>query len=453
MTLFNMHPDSVGSKPFTLHFDPKRTLEATAKILRSSSDDHYAYERDGVWFAGIGHKASLTLAPDGKTTTVSTGTNTVTTDTGPDFTDTVTTFIQQHHAADQKVFGFVGFNYSAYIRGMKFAPGKWPLVNLFVPRIFLEVSGGTLQIWNGNNDDIASMKLQLDELNVETLSESKFTPAHIALNQDHDEYFHTVQQALSSITSGKYEKVIASRQVRILGQVDMIKTLIRGLQMNTPKRTFILRQGGFEATGFSPELVMSVVNNHVTTEPLAGTRSNVGTDEERQKLKAELIRDPKEIVEHVVSVKEAIQEMNHCCRPDSVSVHDFMTIKNRGRVQHIGSSVQGQLDPLKKAWDAFNTLFPSVTASGIPKTSALKAIANLEPRPRELYSGAVLLIDNSEVLEAALVLRSVFQDRNGQWVQAGAGIVEMSKEEREYTETCEKLQSFAPFIVLKSSDK
>ncbi|KAK7214648.1 hypothetical protein V2G26_002651 [Clonostachys chloroleuca] len=451
-----MYPNSAASKPFTFHFDPKGTLEATAKILRSSSEDHYAYERENIWFAGIGHKASFTLAPDGKTSTVSTGTNTVTTDTSPDvtvLTDTITTFIQQHNAANQKLFGFVGFNYSAYIRGIKFAPGRWPLVNIFVPRIYIEVSGDTIQIWNGNDDDIASMKLQLGELNAEAPSNSTFLPAHIALNQDRDEYFHAVQQSLSSITSGKYEKVIASRQVKILEHVDMIETLIRGRQRNTPKRTFILRQGGFEATGFSPELVMSVDNNHVITEPLAGTRSNVGTDEERQKLKEDLIRDPKEIVEHVVSVKEAIQEMDQCCRQGSVSVHDFMTIKNRGKVQHIGSSVHGELDPLKKAWDAFNTLFPSITASGIPKTSAIEAIANLEPRPRELYSGAVLIIDNCKVFEAALVLRSVFQDRNGQWVQAGAGIVEMSKEEREYTETCEKLQSFAPFIALKPSNK
>ena len=48
-------------------------------------------------------------------------------------------------------------------------------------------------------------------------------------------------------------------------------------------------------------------------------------------------------------------------------VEDLMSVRQRGSVQHLGSGVSGQLAENKDAWDAFTVLFPSITASGIPK--------------------------------------------------------------------------------------
>ena len=62
-------------------------------------------------------------------------------------------------------------------------------------------------------------------------------------------------------------------------------------------------------------------------------------------------------------------------------------------------------------------LFPSITASGIPKNAALNAIMQIEDAAR-LYSGAILLLDDMR-FDAALVLRSVFQDSQRCWIQAG----------------------------------
>jgi salicylate synthetase len=125
-----------------------------------------------------------------------------------------------------------------------------------------------------------------------------------------------------------------------------------------------------------------------------------------------------------------------------------MTIKERGSVQHLGSSVHGQLSSKADPWTAFNVL--SITASGIPKDVALAAIDRLETRPRELYSGAVLLIDPKEdFFEATLCLRIVLQDPTNSWLQAGAGIIAQSKPERELTETHEKMASVAPYIVFE----
>ena len=112
----------------------------------------------------------------------------------------------------------------------------------------------------------------------------------------------------------------------------------------------------------------------------------------------------------------------------------------------------GQLSAKADAWSALNVLFPSITATGIPKNTAMKAIERLETRPRELYSGAVMLIDGKEDLfEATLCLRTVFQDTDKTWIQAGAGIISKSNPERELTETAEKLASVAPYVVYEET--
>lgn len=163
---------------------------------------------------------------------------------------------------------------------------------------------------------------------------------------------------------------------------------------------------------------MSVTGNKVVTEPLAGTRDRMGNPEHNKAKEAELLHDSKEVLEHILSVKEAIAELEAVCQPGSVVVEDLMSVRQRGSVQHLGSGVSGQLSENKDAWDAFTVLFPSITASGIPKNAALNAIMQIEKTPRELYSGAILLLDDTR-FDAALVLRSVFQDSQRSWIQAG----------------------------------
>jgi salicylate synthetase len=254
--------------------------------------------------------------------------------------------------------------------------------------------------------------------------------------------------ALSDIAQGRYGKVIPSRALEIEGKIDMPATLLAGRHANDPARTFPISHGGYRATGFSPELVLSVDNGKVMTEPLAGTRSAKGTKKEVETMRNELLNDPKEIVEHVISVREAIEELRQLCPPETIKVEDLMPVRARGSVQHLGSSVAGMLSPEKDIWDAFNVLFPSITASGIPKPAALEAIQHLEDKPRELYLGAVFMIEDSKSFEAALVLRTVCQDKSRSWIQAGAGVISQSNPQRELMETREKLASVAPFVVL-----
>lgn len=166
-----------------------------------------------------------------------------------------------------------------------------------------------------------------------------------------------------------------------------------------------------------------------------------------RRLCAELLDDPKEVYEHIVSVKVAYDELHRVCAPGTVTVTDLMTVKPRGTVQHLGSRVRGELDADRSSWDALEAVFPAVTGSGMPKAAACEYISRTEPHPRGLYGGAILTATQDGALDAGLVLRSLFDEGGRRWLRAGAGIVGSSDPHREYEETCQKLRSIASSLT------
>jgi salicylate synthetase len=131
-------------------------------------------------------------------------------------------------------------------------------------------------------------------------------------------------------------------------------------------------------------------------------------------------------------------------------VTDFMTVRERGSVQHLGSTVGARLDSAHNRMDALEALFPAVTASGIPKAPGVEAILRLDEMPRGLYSGAVAMFTPDGGLDAALALRAAYEVDSRTWLRAGAGIIAASTPEREFEETCEKMGCLAPHLVPRS---
>ena len=261
-------------------------------------------------------------------------------------------------------------------------------------------------------------------------------------------YQKIVNNAVKQIQNGALEKVILSRKLVLDFSPDFVATWLHGRHHNTPSRSFSMKLGGWQASGFSPEIVMSLDRNRiVTTEPLAGTCRRDGFARDDFSRFSKLYSDPKETHEHAISVYLSTSEIKEVCDDSSIAIRQFMERKERGSVQHLASTICGKLKQGLNAWDAFAHIFPAVTASGIPKKAAFKEIRRSEKESRGLYAGAILHVDYHGTLDAALVLRSLLGHEGSAWLQAGAGIVSYSKPERELTETSEKLSSIAPWVV------
>ncbi|MFI9631186.1 nocobactin biosynthesis salicylate synthase NbtS [Nocardia sp. NPDC051929] len=345
----------------------------------------------------------------------------------------------------RNAYGWIGFEFCAWaLDATEHLDPRTALAHLMVPRIEVRVGEFGVRVSGATPSEIAD----IHEL-IARSQNTELPQAHPAdIRIDPTGYRDRVAEAVGEIRAGRYQKVILSRKVDLPFAVDVPATYRLGRAHNTPARSFLLRLGGLEAAGFSPELVASVDDDRVvTTEPLAGTRAFGRGAAADLAARAELVTDPKEIVEHAISVQTSFAEITAVADPGTPAVSDFMAVRERGSVQHLASTVRGRLAAHRSSWDALEVLFPSVTASGIPKREGVDSVFRLDHDPRGLYSGAVVTVAPTGALEATLVLRAVYQNAEGAWLRAGAGIVGQSRPEREFEETCEKLGSIAPYVV------
>ncbi|MTD55758.1 salicylate synthase [Amycolatopsis sp. RM579] len=412
-------------------------------LARAGFDDYVVYERDGAWTFAGGALATVTLdATHVRVRGVLDSDIEWSGSPGAALRKALDSLpVRDWRAYGRVHFGFAGLLPGLGLRGAAAPAGE--LVRLLIPRTEVRIADGEVTLRGEDQDRVREI---LGEPGV-----SSGKPTLVDVRVDGASYRERVAQAVKEIRQGQYQKVILSRSVRIPFETDMVATYELGRRGNTPARSFLMRLGNLEAAGFSPEIVVTVsASGDVTTQPLAGTRAfGRGADVDAA-ARAELESNPKEIFEHAVSVRTAQEELRHVCVAESVRVGDFMGVKERGSVQHLASLVNGTLAAGRTSWDALEALFPAVTASGIPKPESLDAIARLD-EPRGLYSGAVITAAHDGSLDAALVLRAVYQEAGVAWLRAGAGIVADSTPDRELEETCEKLTSVAPYVVEKGA--
>jgi salicylate synthetase len=419
-----------------------KRLAAAASLAARSPQPNVLYENRGAVSWAAGDRIELTARVDGTSMRVDGRVTEFAASASP--LDAIGEALNALQLDRWRAYGWATFELSYALHGLDVGP-RTPVAHLMIPacEVRMDADGTLLRALDpGDLDDL--------ERRLASIRPGQRLPSPCPELEYHasDEYRIAVAHAVEEIRAHRLEKVILSRAVPVAGEIDFAGTYLAGRRGNDPARSFLLSLGGIEAAGFSPEVVAQVAaDGTVTTEALAGTRALEGHARRDRDRREELCRDPKEVFEHAISVRLARDELAHVCAPGSVRVEDFMRVKERGSVQHLGSRLAGSLAPGRSGWDALAALFPAVTASGIPKAAACELIRRYESEPRGLYSGAVLTVDADGALDAALVLRAIFKRHGRTWLRAGAGIVQTSTPERELQETCEKLRSVTPYLV------
>jgi len=197
--------------------------------------------------------------------------------------------------------------------------------------------------------------------------------------------------------------------------------------------------GDMQIVGSSPEILVRqekrAAEKIVTIRPLAGTRPRGASAEEDERLAKELLADPKEIAEHVMLIDLARNDVGRIAKTGSVKVTDSMSIEKYSHVQHIVSSVEGDLLDNMSNMDVLRATFPAGTLSGAPKIRAMEIIDEMEIVKRGVYGGAVGYLSFSGDMDVAIAIRTGVI-RNGMLhSQAGAGVVADSDPTAEWKET------------------
>ncbi|BBX72912.1 salicylate synthase [Mycobacterium shinjukuense] len=447
MTEASAQTSSVGtaslSVPLPADINPADlAAELAAALSEPAGEDYLLYEYDGHWVLAAGVRARVELDSD-ELRVIRDGVTRRQQWSGRPGS-VLGEAIDRLLLETEQALGWVAFEFGVYRYGLqqRLAP-RTPLARVFWPATRIVVTQRDIRLWGAGTRH----REVIDRLLASGVPDLA-RPRALDLSADPSGYRDRVAAAVAEIIAGGYHKVILSRCVEVPFALDFPSTYRLGRRHNTPVRSFLLRLGGIRALGYSPELVAAVhPDRAVITEPLAGTRAlGRGPAHDRQ-ARDDLESNSKEIVEHAISVRTSLQEIAEIAEPGTAAVTDFMAVRERGSVQHLGSTISGRLDPSTDRMEALEVLFPAVTASGIPKAAGVEAILRLDERPRGLYSGAVVMFSADGGLDAALILRAAYERDGRTWLRAGAGIIEASEPEREFEETCEKLSTLAPYLV------
>ena len=185
----------------------------------------------------------------------------------------------------------------------------------------------------------------------------------------------------------------------------------------------------------SPERLLRVRDDIVSTRPIAGTRPRSDDKSVDDALLAELIAHPKERAEHVMLIDLERNDIGRVCRAGTVEVNEMMVIESYAHVHHIVSNVQGTRREDVTPGDCIRAVFPGGTITGCPKVRCMEIIADLETGPRGAYTGSFGYLNLDGSLDLNILIRTMVMQGNTISLRAGSGIVADSEPQAELAET------------------
>jgi para-aminobenzoate synthetase component 1 len=192
----------------------------------------------------------------------------------------------------------------------------------------------------------------------------------------------------------------------------------------------VFEGSGWSSVSASPELFLTRSGDVLRTRPIKGTRPLGGREE--------LLASAKDAAEHVMIVDLERNDLSRVCLPGTVRWPELMLAEPLAGVEHLVSTVEGEVRPDAGLAEILGALFPGGSVTGAPKIAAVDLIAALEPVGRGASMGALGRVYGNGDLELALTIRtfSVADGLIHLWV--GGGIVWDSDPQEEVAESLVK---------------
>jgi para-aminobenzoate synthetase component 1 len=257
-----------------------------------------------------------------------------------------------------------------------------------------------------------------------------------------DAYLAAVERARAYIRAGDIYQVNLARRLTVKAGLDPWEFFQR-LQVVSPAPfAAYLDCGAFQIASSSPELFLRLSGRHIRTRPIKGTRPRGADPEQDTRLAYELQTSPKEQAELVMITDLLRNDLGRVCEFGSVRVPDLFRLERFSHVQHLVSTVEGQLRPEVTHLGALAACFPGGSITGAPKIRAMQIIDELEPVTRGPYTGALGYLGFNRESQLSIAIRTAVCVHGAIHFHTGAGIVADSDPAAEYEETIAKAQGF-----------
>ena len=203
----------------------------------------------------------------------------------------------------------------------------------------------------------------------------------------------------------------------------------------------VLSGEGWAVGCASPEQLVRVVGDRVTTVPVKGTLPVAPGS-------AEVLRaSVKDRAEHVMIVDLERNDLARVAVTGSVEVEQLYALTDWSGLWQAGSTVAARLQPGAGTLDVLRALLPGGSVTGAPKHAACRLLAGLEPVGRGPSMGALGLLWPGG-MDLGLTIRTVGVDDDRVHLWAGGGITWSSDPVDEVAEAHAKA---APVVLALSS--
>ncbi|MEG4814794.1 isochorismate synthase [Microcoleus sp. K5-D4] len=280
-----------------------------------------------------------------------------------------------------------------------------------------------------------------------TAIDSSISLKQIPVN-DASQFKTSVKSALELIASKYFSKIVLSQAINVISQTpfSLIDSL-NNLRLSYPDcYVFSTSNGkGQNFIGASPERLISIHNNQLLTDALAGSAPRGKTEAGDAKLAQGLLESEKDIREHQVVIDFIVDRLSKLgITPKFSPVPRLLQLSN---IQHLWTPITAQIPPDIHLLKILAQLHPTPAVAGVPRDVALEQIRRCESCDRSLYAAPLGWIDRTGNGEFAVGIRSALIDGDRAILYAGAGIVAGSEPEKELAEIQLKLQPLLNALV------
>lgn len=279
--------------------------------------------------------------------------------------------------------------------------------------------------------------IQEDLAGLAAVSEIIAKPQVLSIVEDQpDSFIDGVNKIRDYIHEGDVFQVNLSRAWQMELADTTATQLYQSLRDNNPAPfAALVTFQGKAIISSSPERLVDIIDEQVSTRPIAGTRPR-GTDQTADQANSEtLLAHPKERAEHVMLIDLERNDLGRVCQPGTVKVDELMVLESFAHVHHIVSNVSGRLRPEISPVDVIRAVFPGGTITGCPKVRCMQIIQELEQTSRGIYTGSVGYISHCGRMDLNILIRTMLLDGKQLSFRTGAGIVADSVAESELQET------------------
>ncbi|MSP25389.1 MAG: isochorismate synthase [Myxococcales bacterium] len=260
-----------------------------------------------------------------------------------------------------------------------------------------------------------------------------------------------VTHALAAIERGELAKVVMARCATVSAEPGMRFDALaqaRALREDRDGAIVFALLGGV-AHGFvgkTPEVLLRLAGNRLTTAALAGTTaSDRSAMNDGSAVAAGMLMDEKLRREHAVVVVDMLEAL----APLAEWVHaaDEPRVVRAGAVAHLETSIEARLSAGVGASSGVGALaaraalHPTAALGGSPRTEALAFLRRHETRDRGLFGGNIGWVAPNGDAVLAVAIRAALLDGTRALAWAGAGIVQGSQPNEEWLETEQKLDT------------